>query len=477
MDKYQALHPFHTYLIDYLNSQHIPHNYDSQWITKLESNSQSIQSQAQKKCQQLVVEETEGLDPANCIDFFKITRQAVIVSLIQTKYQDAIQLLNNYATVVQFSTQPSTCEALTNNRYVEFLFLQYVVNVFHLIWFPLDDNKFNTSSSGVYIKDTGAAGDNKLLLSSNSFKPIDTIFKKVSIYYTKNEIIFSKLEEDPHSNMDELHYYWIIRFLNLCMLFKQFKFMEFYQEFTSLFINYHHHHHLHTSSGLTPLKYLITDTSILKSNILTMFAIVSIFLKPFYTLSLIDICPDADLIIDLFNENEVSLEYKIYNQVLIPLSNRETEKVYFELNKNQSLIETLVAYLEYNLPVSVSRFSSFSFIEYMKSIIDFKNFMVIISSTKEIPITRVCSLLGYDSSDGEIVAQITNNLICCISALGLNKSGITYIASQGVFIHSEPDQELPTLELQDKIEELNHDLKGNAMASIMKNILVEKFFN
>ncbi|EGW31653.1 uncharacterized protein SPAPADRAFT_56457 [Spathaspora passalidarum NRRL Y-27907] len=455
MDTYQAIHPCGHDMISHLKYFGVKSKYSAVWAREVERQSEEVLTVGKDKSSNIHKESVDSMNPEECHELFDFIKKCVIILLIERKYSEAHYFLNSYATVVQFSTQPKSADELKNNRYVEYLFLQYSANVFQTIWFPVDEQTGNSSLDKV--------------ISSSSFKPLETIYKKISTYYSKNEAVFSTRQNE--GNYDELHYYWMIKMLYMAMLFKQFKFIEFYDEFYSLFLNYESKIQV---SGLNPLQFLIKGDSILKSNLLLMFGIVSIFLKPACSLSFMN----DDIIIDLFNENESSLEFLFYNQVLIPLSRRDLFTVQTTLH-DQLFLDRLYAYLENSLPTgAASKYSpTHTFIEYMWKIIDFKNFLVIMSVTKQITRTRVIELLGYDLADSEVVNQVSNNLIVLISALGLGNGGIQYLASSELFIHTSPNKTAESVELQEDIEELNNEVKGMTLSSMMTSILIEKFFS
>ena len=63
----------------------------------------------------------------------------------------------------------------------------------------------------------------------------------------------------------------------------------------------------------------------LLSNLLVMFGITTIFLKPFNELTLMKLDKD-DALIDLFTDVPESLEFQLYNSVMIPWQNANLNK-------------------------------------------------------------------------------------------------------------------------------------------------------
>lgn len=176
MDRYQALHPSYVQMLSFLMSQDIDvSKYNDEWVTRLNSWLANYASQLKS------YENQTNLKAENAVDFFEKVRTIVISLTIQTRYQEALSYLNRYASVVDFSTQPKTKEQFQANRYVEYLFMKFIINIFSLIWFPLDDNDY-TIAAGMYVKD----GD-KLLYSTSSFKPLTKIYNIVITYQKKKQ--------------------------------------------------------------------------------------------------------------------------------------------------------------------------------------------------------------------------------------------------------------------------------------------------
>lgn len=445
MDRYQALHPSYVQMLSFLMSQDIDvSKYNDEWVTRLNSWLANYASQLKS------YENQTNLKAENAVDFFEKVRTIVISLTIQTRYQEALSYLNRYASVVDFSTQPKTKEQFQANRYVEYLFMKFIINIFSLIWFPLDDNDY-TIAAGMYVKD----GD-KLFYSTSSFKPLTKIYNIVITYQKKNSALFEV-------NDDELRYYWIVRFLHLSLLFKQFEFVEFQKEFFDLFV-----------SQKEPTKYLFADTLLIKRNLLVMYAVVLIFTKPFNTLTSINI--ENEQLIDSYYRDPASIEYKFFDRVLKPLGRLDMPSVRQALT-NSSFLTELIATLEYTLPVSTARFSNNSnfFIEHMKTTIDFKMFLLLVSKSKSISRVQLLKLMGYDlstSSDLE-VDDILNQLVGVLSALGLGRIGVNYLADKQLFINNGGISTAEEVSrLQDEIDEVQNELKGESLTVLIANLVL-----
>lgn len=458
MDQYQAIHPSFSSLTSYLSSQGIAdaaHLYNDSWAARVTTYSESFMLELADEIKGIHESYSSALSQEQASALFDKVRKGVISRIIKTEYLDALRLLDKFASVVEFSNQPRGKDHFQMNRFVEFLFLKYVATIFSLVWFPLDDNKYKVAS-GVYLKE----GD-KLLYSSSSFKPLDKIYILVTTYQRKNESLFE--EQD-----DETRYYWIVKFLNLSLLFKQMDFVQFHNEFTELFIN-----------QKEALQNLVQDTSLIKSNLLVMYGIVSIFMKPFNQLSLLNI--ENDDFVELYYEDPTDIEFKFYNKIVKPLGdgdNHEVKRAFADDN----FMHELVSYLEYNLPVSTSKLAATtcSFIEYLKVIIDSKLFLVIMSSTASITKRNVLRHLGYslELTNELELHEVSNHLLGLISALGLGQIGIGYLVKEQVFYNNGPPTTIEEIgQVQDSIDQTRHQLHGDSLAGLMTSLLIERLYN
>ena len=449
MDHYQALHPSYIQMLSFLMSQNIDvSKYNDEWVSQLNSWLENYTTQLN------LYESQPNLKAEDAVEFFDKIRTIVIALTIQTKYQEALNYLNRYASVVDFSTQPKTRPQFQSNRYVEYLFMKFIINIFSLIWFPLDDNEYSIAA-GMYVKE----GD-KLLYSTSSFKPLTKIYNIVISYQKRNSTLFEE-------NDDELRYYWLVRFLHLSLLFKQFEFVEFQKEFFDLFV-----------AQKEPTKYLFADTLLIKRNLLVMYAIVLIFTKPFNTLTSINI--ENEQLIDSYYRDPASIEYKFFKRVLKPLGKLDMPSVRKALT-DSSFLSELISTLEYTLPVSTARFSNNSnfFIEHMKTTIDIKVFLLLISNSRSISRLQLLKLMEYDlNSTSELdLNEVLNLLVGTLSALGLGRVGINYLADKQVFINnggiSSADE---VTRLQDEIDAVQNELKGEALTVLIANLVLSSIY-
>lgn len=219
---------------------------------------------------------------------------------------------------------------------------------------------------------------------------------------------------------------------------------------------------------------------ILSSSLLVMFGITTIFLKPFNELTLMKLDKD-DALIDLFTEVPESLEFQLYNSIMIPLAKCEFKQVIVQL-QNKKFDAELVAQLEYNLPVhfkNASGTNGSSLINYMASIIDYKNFFVILTSSRKVSRLQMIELMGHDTTDDRSATELTNALIGIIVALGLHKYGIYYDAENQMFVNDEMIKDSnadDVAKLQENINELKNELRAESLATKMTGLLLDKYY-
>lgn len=457
MKRYEVVHPLAESLLQFLSNQGVSvEECSHEWVSNTRSLNEAYLLQLDHDMRRALDQAMEALSPVLSAALFGKIKRAIIITAVQGSYEEGLVLLNNYLSLVDFSSQPKTKEKFIENRYMEFLFYQYVLNKFSLIWFPNEDLESRRTSS---LFNSGKY--NKVTITSNSYKPMNQIYSKTTAYYQKNETLFS-------SSDIETQYYWSIKFLHLTLMFKQFKFVEFYDEFVEYF--------LHQKE---PIDLLTGDLAILKTNLLVMFGIASIFLKPFNSLTLLGIGRD-DVLVDLLGEDPDSFEYKFYTQVMIPLSkcNFSQAKACLE---NHSFVKEMLANLEYNFPVSCRTTDGSygpSFIVYLKLIIDMKNFFMILTSSTQISKSKLFQLLGYSESDSlDDIHDLNSTFIGVIVALDLGRYGITYDAGEEVFSHQpvkDSSKEIATL--QENITDLQNEVKAVTLSNKMTELLLEKYF-
>lgn len=441
MNNHQALAPSYQILINYLNSQRIAHPYTERWVTNISTISETLLQTFEGEIKSLLAKDYRSQTSIPTHELFTKVSKVVESSLIQGKYYMAQYFLDSYGTLVQFISQPATHEILVENSYLQYLFYQYIIGIYRAIWFPVEEIK--SLQSFTFSKEPE---------SINAFKLVENSFKKIVVYYSKNETLLKK-------DCDESRYYWLARYVRLALLFMQLRFEEFKHEFIAIKNEFEDYDMEDFLSGLT-----------LKSAILIMYGITLLLSKPFKELSLID----DDVIIDLFIAKDDSLQSMFYYGVLLPLSKPNFKLVQTNLNKSD-LTELLQAHLGFTLPLPLKNSVNQNFLEYVLLIIQFKSFISIMSVTKQIPAEKLFSLMGFD--DLVSSEEIIQKLMTLIGGLGLGKMGVGYNADEKVFYNDEVNREKLTEMLQGDIERLARDMEGESMATLMKGLLIEKYFN
>ena len=193
MKRYEIIHPIAEILVDYLSKEaSLESNFSTQWIESTRSLNGLYLEQVKAEIKQTLETSMQSLSSNEAEALFGKIKRAIAITIVQTNYDTGLSLLNNYVAVVDISTQPKTKEQLASNGYIEFLFYQYVLHIFSLIWFPLYYNElhgYNLSQrqfSGTY--------EIKANIISNFFKTLEQIYFKAINYYHKNELLFGQYD-------------------------------------------------------------------------------------------------------------------------------------------------------------------------------------------------------------------------------------------------------------------------------------------
>ena len=184
MKQYEIIHPIAETLIDYLSKEdRLQSDYSTQWIESTRLMNNSYLEQAREEIKQVLETSMQSLHTNEAEKLFSKIRRAIAITIVQTSYEVGLSLLNNYVAVVDISTQPKTKEQLVSNSYVEYLFYQYVLHIFSLIWFPSYDNEFHRYNLSQ--RQFPGRYETKTNVTSNSFKTLDQIYSKALNYYQK----------------------------------------------------------------------------------------------------------------------------------------------------------------------------------------------------------------------------------------------------------------------------------------------------
>lgn len=426
MNKYQSLHPSHKSMISYLSDDNT--EFTPEWAISVNKENRILVNKYTDELHDCL----QGTDKEQIME--QLGNLAKIHT-IQGNYQQIITTLNQFHSIIQFRSQPNDLNQFIQNRYIEFNFIQYTTTLYNLIWFPLNNESSSSAATS----------------SLNSFKTINNYFKKVTLYYSKNEMLIN-----INNSNKEIQYYWLLNWLQLTVYFNQGKFDEFLIEFDTLINN---------DSSLKPLDILNFDKVSLKTEILIMFKISIAITKPFKNLSLLNYessnneCFDTETLFELFNDND-TFEFTIH-EIFLNLSESNFKRFKAKFS-NDVFINKLVGVLGYTFPRN-----ALSFIRFINNVVDFKNFLLIISITKRIPKSNLMTLLGYLNDYN------TNDLLLFISILNLGELGIGYDYDNDLFYNSG----IKDNNLNEQIANLENRVTGESIANLIKGCLIEQALN
>lgn len=113
MKRYEVIHPITEKLLQYLSNQWIStEDYNSEWISTTRSLNESFLLELEHDMKQVLEQAMEALSPESSAELFGKIRRAIIITIVEGKYEEGIVLLNNYLSVVDFSTQPKNRKSL-----------------------------------------------------------------------------------------------------------------------------------------------------------------------------------------------------------------------------------------------------------------------------------------------------------------------------------------------------------------------------
>lgn len=482
MDTYKALHPYHTNLIRTLDTHNVPHTYDVDWIVAITRSSETLTEDFKNNLKELEANEYEPVKPSTT---FSQVKNVFISLFVKGDYQGCVYFLEYYSSVVQFLLQPNDKAQLAQNHYLEFLFFQYVLKVYDTLWFPPKSPATPSNDDKDELRlfqrkvDLGGAQPQQQNDGSKVFRGFDGIFKKATFYYTKNETLFNIAEsEDPY--FAELRYYGLLKWMKTLLLVKQNKLSDFLADFSALVVS--------DMSSETPgekLKLLVEDFDF-KSETLLLVAIASILYRPFRELSFINNHKQKNeaqkeqinnILVDFFlGYPEGSVESAVY-ELLLGLSTLKFHASKKLLSNDEFILglRGLVGYLipTLNNPNSQEN----EFFKFLLLTVDLKNFLLILSITRRISRQKVLHKLGYDEdTDARDLASISCKLILLISVLKLGELNIGYNVKEDFFYNYGPDERAKEGRLNMEIEAVKRNLESEAVANLMKGVLVERLF-
>jgi len=419
MDEWRAVNSICLQIINDLNLRKVEHKYTPFWYESLVDENETIHEEVEMRLGSMHSSTKASLTASDNGDLWKAVRRAAIVSCVQGNFQQGLGWLSGYHDIVMFHSQINDCEALVANRYFEYSFLHYILVFYGTIFSSEEGNM------------------------AEGFKMLEPISKKIDYYFNKNDIILHQ-----NSHLDEMKYYKLIKFYELAVLFKQFHMAKFLTEFMSLLKQ-------------PDFAWLIH----INPKVLCFFEISLVFLKPFNQLGLLDI--DDDILLEEINHYQFS-NY-LFNNILSQLAQCNYAKVQ-QVFADGSFTNEFNAKLGPFLPVNIKKSS---FLEYLHTIIDSKNFMLIMSRTQAIPKEKLIATLGYSEPSKQ--TALHNHLLLLIAALGLGKDNIRYSYADEVFYNEEKKGVIERNQLSTNVANLTVEAEAESLASIMKGLLVEKF--
>ncbi|ODV66479.1 hypothetical protein HYPBUDRAFT_12176 [Hyphopichia burtonii NRRL Y-1933] len=512
MDQYKTLHPSYQAMIDHLNSHSVSHKYSGEWISSIEQEEGLLNLKAFRKL--LENDDLNQDDKSFKFDEFK---KVYIHFMIKNDYQQASYFINLFSSFIQFQSQAHNHNQLVDNRYVEFFFYQFILQIYSQLWFPNNNETTTTTRASFQLGPTSEdkekipidelfeneptssysnpIGNNNLGAISSKIKNYDNLLKKINFYYAKNEILFNSLKNQSNDDntisklsdltkkglVRELKFFWLIKWLNVILMFEENDMNHFLENCYEILLSNSN------IPNITTLEIIFNDFEF-KSELLSAICLASIFTRPFKELTLMNDFGNTtnkdprnfidQQLIDLIVSND-GLESSIY-QLLLNISELNTWETKAKLLNDQFILK-IYSKLGYLLPSSNERFiNNFSnakkFIYYLNLIIDFKNFLLILSVSSKIPRLTMLKKLGYKESQSE---EISNDLLALMSILNLGEQQIGYNSKLDYFFNdiNQQDENLRILKLQKELNTLSSDLESDSFASLMRGILTERFFS
>lgn len=431
MDTYQALHPA------YAGFQAQLARAGRAEVGKfLDEWAKSVELNAPKSSYLVELDDGASTDKQHAVDEFK---QVFAVLIIQCDFRMVQFYLGKLDNIAQFPAQVTSHQAFAENRYYEHLFYQLVALIFGRVWFE-EANTPKKENEETFEGPTGP-------------RNIASIEKRNHNYHTRCSFLFKALDEKPEAVRNqvepEIQYHLLLQWLSALVKFTQGKLQAFIEEFDRLY----EHIQVLESLGLV-------------SEVLVMYAVASIATRPFNQLNM----NLNEALVDSYTSDLGSLEEGIF-EVLTLLSNGEFHAAKSALANPQAL-QKLFASLGFALPDEKA-----VFFERLTRLIDQKAFLLILSLTKRILREKLLGLLGYFPRDSATYDEVSNKLLLLISVLNLGESKVVYESASDLFCYKPSLESERHDDLQSSVEELTHDVRAEASASMLKSLLMKKHFD
>lgn len=422
MEKYRGLHPCHDHMISHLSNLPEGQKFNGSWAKNV---------QASQPTPQLL----EGEEVRVHTD-----KEAVFSEFLTLFWSLFVQCdflmmnwyINKIGMTVQFSSHATDHGDFVKNRHFEYLFYQMVGLLYGLFWL---------------------AGNSVLEYSFGQPAPTNTrnlaqIEKRTDHYHTRSMYLLKSLQEKHPEIIDgverEFTYYHMVKWLGTMVKFKENKFVEFVREFDLL------HDH-----------FCVVQELGMELEMLLMYAIGCIATKPFKSLAFTE---KSTHFVDC------QANCRLY-EVLSELSNAN-----FASAKRLLTSSELVQCLDAQIGYAVPKKNSGQFWKYLTGIIDQKAFLLVLSLTKRIGREKLIAKLGYVQLSQKETNDVSDRLILLVSVLNLGEANVGYDFAEDVFYRDAVDNEKKKFQLAEEIQEMDHLIRAEAAANIMRSMLVEKYF-
>lgn len=462
LDKYQAPHP----------SLRNHHGVWSDHVASLDQKSLQIIEEANAS----LMEEWDSANGSSQREIWELVLKAVPVLIIRMEFDQCIEMLQNYSEKYQHTLQ---IDSVFSQDFLEFNFYLLLTNVLQLVFQGIQikqPQNITTLFDATTMRDPSPVQVLQLQLQQvqsawQSLKAIEDCLKKAETYYTKNQAVLTA------SFNDELHYFYLTKWVTLLSYFKKFKVNSFVEQFEELYrqssvIPQSNQQMVNTAESTTEYDEMYSPFALFSTRneytpirelILTMYQVSLIMVRPFRELQFHE---PEDSLLDLFEDSW--LNSKVYYDLMLSLRNSDFKTFKNNLNDRgfENRMRNLFAYF---LP----ELQHWDFFRYIWLLIDYKNFLAIMSVTRAIPKQRLIEKLGGYESDDESVVPFILQLM---AVLKLGEVGISYNVSEGQFLNDTlQGQQITALATKERLDVLRSNLHRESIAVVVNGLMVSDF--
>lgn len=348
---------------------------------------------------------------------YESTMELLAIYTIQNRFGQSLALLQTYGSSAEFSNDPTTTKQIVNHKYLQYLLFSYVTSVYKYSWF----------------EDVEDEVSNDMPVNVSPHKNGDTFLKRANYFYNKKRPLLTEETED------EVKCYWLLRWTSCLALLSSGSVSKFLEEFAAI---------SDSSSTVNPLSCMEIDQFSIKEPLLLGYALASSMMRPFSGLLQFD-----EVLAEHF-ANTTSTDQVMTLLVHLKDSN------FVDVHKHI----TSPAF-NYSVQVHLGFALLPAFVTRLQLVITFKIFILVIQSIKRIPRAKLLALIGVEDT-----ADNMKLLVLMLTVLGLNNFGVGYNTS-GDFFFNNRQTRVP---LEEEIDRLAHNLKGETMSAIVNAALLEK---